>query len=92
MTSDAIVIHIPFKSQDEFEVYRLEPFPFSLNQSVMELDLPASVVMVRSDFSLYATGTFSDLKTCKTGIIICNFVRHHYLLSYLSRVWFARWR
>ncbi len=61
LTSDAIVIHVPFKSQDEFEVYRLKPFPFSLNQSIMELDLPASVVMVRSDFSFYAIGTFSDL-------------------------------
>ncbi len=67
MTPDALVIHVPFKSQDEFEVYRLEPFPFLLNKSIMELDLPASVVMVRSDFSLYATGTFLDLQNCKTG-------------------------
>ncbi len=52
LTSDVIVIHVPFKSQDEFEEYRLEPFPFSLNQSIVELDLHASVVMVRSDIAL----------------------------------------
>ncbi len=27
----------------------------------------------------------------KRGVIICIFVRHHYLLSYLSPVRFARW-
>ncbi len=62
LTSDAIVIHVPFRSTEEFEAYRLEPFPFSVNGIILELDTPSSVVLVRSDFSLYATGPFSDLQ------------------------------
>ncbi len=31
VTSDAIVIHVPFKSEPVFEVYTLEPFPFLVN-------------------------------------------------------------
>ncbi len=65
MTSDAIVIHVPFKSKDDFDVYHI-PFPFSVNGSVMIMDLPASVVLIRKDFSLFATSQFSDLGACKT--------------------------
>ncbi len=32
----------------------------------MIMDLPASVVLIRKDFSLFATSQFSDLGTCKT--------------------------
>lgn len=66
LTSEAIVIHVPFRSKDVFEVYQLEPFPFSVNNSVMVLDLPATVVLIRNDLSLYATGQPSDLGSCKT--------------------------
>ncbi len=69
MTSDAIVIHVPFRTPDEFEAYRLEPFPFSVNGSTLELDLPSSVVLVYIDFSVYAAGLFSDLQSCKTGYL-----------------------
>ncbi len=43
LTSDVIVIHVPFRSPDEFEAHRLELFPFSANGSTLELDLPSSV-------------------------------------------------
>ncbi len=58
LTSDAIVILVPFKSKEDFYVFRIQPFPFSVNGSVMIMDLPGSVVLIRKDFSLcYESGT-----------------------------------
>ena len=38
-----------------------------VNESVFELDLTPTVVLVTRDFSLYATGPLSDLTSCHTG-------------------------
>ncbi len=61
-----LVIHVSFKSKDDFDVFHIQPFPFSVNGSVMIMDLPASVVIIRKDFSLFATSQFADLGACKT--------------------------
>ena len=66
LTSEAIVIHVPFKSDDVFELYRLEPFPFTVNNSVMILDAESSLVLVKDDFSVYATDKFSTLSMCRS--------------------------
>ncbi len=66
VTSDAIVIHVPFKSEPVFEVYRLEPFPLLVNGSTMTLDMPPSVVLLSLELSLYAVGSPSDFQACKT--------------------------
>ena len=66
ITTEDIVIHVPFQSEDVFEVYQIEPFPFSLNNSIMTLNLPPSVVLISGDFTLFAAGSFSDLQRCKT--------------------------
>ncbi len=31
LTSDSIVIHVPFKSKDDFDVFLIQPFPFSVS-------------------------------------------------------------
>ena len=66
LTSKAIVIHVPFKSEDVFELYRVEPFPFAVNETVMVLDSESSIVLVKDDFSVYATDTFSTLANCRS--------------------------
>ena len=72
ITTEDIVIHVPFQSNELFEVYEVEPFPFSINNSIMTLNLPPSVVLVSSDFTLFATGSLSDLQRCRTESL------HHY--------------
>jgi len=69
LTTDAIIVHIPFRSLDVFEAYQVEPFPFKVNHSVMTLDLPSSLVLVAKDFSLYSIGQMSDLNHCKTSFL-----------------------
>jgi len=66
LTTDAIIIHVPFQSQDVFEVHQIEPFPFSVNGTIMTLDLPPSIVLISKDFALYAVGQLTDLQRCKT--------------------------
>lgn len=66
LTSDALVVHVPFQSTDNFEVHQIEPFPFSVNETVMILDLPPSVVLISTDYSLYAVGHLMDLQRCKS--------------------------
>ncbi len=41
LASDTIVIHVPFKSKDDFDIFHIQPFPFSVSGSVMIMDLPA---------------------------------------------------
>ena len=69
LTSDAIVIHVPFQSADTFEAYEIEPFPFSVNSSVMTLDLPSSLVLVAKDYSFYAIGRLEDLAECSSSFL-----------------------
>ena len=38
LTSDAVVIHVPFQSADKFEVYKIESFLFTVNGTIMTLD------------------------------------------------------
>lgn len=66
LTTEAIVIHVPFKSTEIFELYRLEPFPFTVNDTVMILDAESSLVLVKDDFSVYATDKFSTLGGCRS--------------------------
>lgn len=65
VTSDALVIHVPFQSKDTFEVYQIEPFPFEVNHTLMTLDLPPSMVLISKDFTVYAEGSVADLNKCK---------------------------
>ena len=51
LTSTAVVIHVPFQSTDNFEVHKIEPFPFTVNGTIMTLDLPPSVALISKDVS-----------------------------------------
>ncbi len=64
-SSDVIIIHVPLKSKNDFDVFHIQLFPFSVNGLVKVMDIPASVVLIRKDFSLFATSQFSDLGVCK---------------------------
>ena len=69
VTTDSIVIHIPFKSGDVLDVHQVEPFPFLANDTLMVLDLPPSIVVISTDFTLYATASVAELQRCKTSTI-----------------------
>ncbi len=51
LTSDSVVIHVPFRSGDVFEVYQVELFSFSVNGSLMTLDSSSSVVLIHQELS-----------------------------------------
>ncbi len=42
LTTDAMIINIPFKSLDHFDAYEVTTFPFSVHNSVMTLDMNPS--------------------------------------------------
>lgn len=73
MTSETIVIHVPLKSVQEFEVFRTEPF-FSIDGSVMMLDLLPSTVLAHRDYTVYATGLISELNTCRAQHLSLHFL------------------
>ncbi len=66
LTTDDIVIHVPFQSKDVFEAYQIEPFPFSANGTTIILNLPPSIVLISKGFTVYAAGSRSDLQQCKS--------------------------
>ncbi len=66
VTTNDIVIHVPFHSNNVFEMYQIEPFPFSANASLMTLDLSPSIVLISADISLYSADSLSHLSQCHT--------------------------
>ncbi len=90
LISDFIVTHVSFKSGDAFEVYQLKLLPFSVNGSIMTLDLPSSTVLVHQDFSLYATSHLSDLHSVIRSILTCIFALLHFSCFCLSQVMFEK--
>ncbi len=64
LTEDATVVHVSFKSLDAFDTFKLVPFPFMVNDSVLALDLPDSLVLTSADLYQYAVTSPSDLNTC----------------------------
>ena len=66
LTSDAVVIHVPFQSTNNFEVHKIESFPFTVNRIIITLDLPPSIILISKDVSLYSINLVSDLLKCKT--------------------------
>lgn len=69
LTTDAIIINIPFKSLDHFDAYEVTTFPFSVNNSVMILDMNPSLVLIAKDFALYAVGDLAALMHCKSSYL-----------------------
>ncbi len=66
ITSEAIVIYVLLESQEVFEVHQQEPFPFTVNGTIMSLNLPPSIVLISKDFKVYSAGHITDLQRCKT--------------------------
>ena len=66
LTSDAVVIHAPLQSTDNFEAHKIKPFSFTVNGAIMTLDLPLPIVLIFKDVSLYLVNLVSDLLKCKT--------------------------
>ena len=72
LVSDAIVVHIPFRSRKVFNAFHIEPFPFQVNTSILAIDLPPTLVLV--DGSYYSIADPRDLLECKTeqlGLHFC---------------------
>ncbi len=78
ITTNDILLHVPFQSNDVFEVHEIEPFPFAVNGSLMTLDLPPSIVLISADFTMYATGSVNDLQKCRT-----EYLSYYHCLSSL---------
>ena len=74
LTSDAIVVHVPFLSQNVYNIHRIEAFPFAVNDSLLTIDLPDSIVLTNQGLTLYSTMTYEDLSECKSeqaGVYFC---------------------
>ena len=57
LTSDAIVVHVPFLSQNVYNIHRIEAFPFAVNDFLLTIDLSDSIVLTNEGLTLYSTGT-----------------------------------
>ncbi len=67
LTTEAIIVHIPFQSREVFEAFKVIPFPFSAENSVLTVDMPSSLALVAKDYTFYSTSSFSDLQFCKSS-------------------------
>ncbi len=67
LTTEAILVHVPFQSREEFEAFETVTFPISVEDSVLTLDMPYSLALVAKGYTFYSTSSFSDLKFCKSS-------------------------
>ncbi len=67
LTTDAIVVHVPFRSTEAFNAFEIVPFPFTVEDSVLTLDMSSSLVLIASDYTFYSTTSYSDLNHCKSS-------------------------
>ena len=66
LTTDSIVIHVPFQSGVSYNLYHLVPFPFSLNNTILQWTNTSSYVLASDDFSSYAVTTMSAFTACRS--------------------------
>ena len=74
ISSDAVIVIIPFQSDDIFEAHRIVPFPAMVNNTIISLNLPPLVVLLNKERTLYATASNEEINSCKTerfGIHFC---------------------
>lgn len=75
LSSDAIVIIVPFQSKDVFKAHRIVPFPVHVNKTVITLALPDMVVLINEPRTLYATASNEEFNmNCKVerfGLYFC---------------------
>ena len=74
LTSDSIIVIIPFKSDHTFLAHSIVPFPTSINKTIITLDLPSMVVVMNEQRTLYTTTSHEEFETCKVerfGISYC---------------------
>ncbi len=67
LTTDAIVVHVPFRSTRVFDAFEIFPFPFSVDDSVLTLDMSSSLVLIANDYTFYSTSSYYDLNHCKSS-------------------------
>ncbi len=67
LTNDAIVVHVPFRSTKVFNAFEIVPFPFSVEDSVLTLDMLPSLVLIASDYTFYSTSSYSYLNHFKSS-------------------------
>ncbi len=67
LTTDAIIVHVPFKPTEVFNAFKIIPFPFSVEDSVLTLDMSPSLVLIAKDYTSYSTSSYSDLNHCKSS-------------------------
>ena len=66
LTTDSIVIHVPFQSGVSYNLYHLAPFPFKLNNTVLQWSNPSSYVLTPDDFSSYTVTSISAFRACRS--------------------------
>ena len=67
LTHISIIITIPMKSQDQFSLWRLLPFPFMVNDTLLQVDLDHDLLLVSSDSSHVARSSLDVLSQCKSS-------------------------
>ena len=74
LTSDAIVVHVPFLLQSLYNIHKIEAFPFAVNDSLLTIGLPDSIELTNEGLTLYSTEMYEDLSECKSkqaGLYFC---------------------
>ena len=74
LTSDAVVVHVPFQSSSIYNLYQIEPFPFKSNATLFTLNIPSSLVLTDDNFASYSVGGPQNLLHCQSehaGLYYC---------------------
>ena len=68
VTSTFILIHIPFRSADNFLLYRISPFPFMLNGSLYTIRDVKPQVLISQDYMTVAYPSERQIHNCHSTV------------------------
>lgn len=52
LTNEDTVIHVPLKSKDKYDAFKVILFPFSGDNSMLTLDMPPFIVLIGKDYTV----------------------------------------
>ena len=69
LTHTSIIVHIPMKSLSHFNIWKLIPFPFLVNNSLLVIENRKEVILLSDDKKYIGIGDSDILENCKSSYL-----------------------
>ena len=69
LTPDSILIHVPFITNDLFDLYQIYPFPSKINNTLFTIDSNTEMIMISNELGTVAFSSETDMESkCRSSL------------------------